>query len=161
MGYGVWEVYGLCYAFPCPPTWWTQNAMDKRGYGFAEVWVKRGSTVDEQVSILSPICLLGLVAGHWSVSDSIKHDVVLSPILTQIYLIIIFSFFNVSVFSYVDLFWYLVQYVHSILLRHFIPDFTWGIPQSLKMPPPLNCEVCVPRPLPCCPSMTLNSSACW
>lgn len=32
------------------------------------------------------------------------------------------SFFNVSVFSYVDLFWYLVQYVHGILLRHFIPD---------------------------------------
>jgi hypothetical protein len=37
MGYGVWEVYGLCYAFPHEPTWWTQNAM-----GFERLWVFRG-----------------------------------------------------------------------------------------------------------------------
>jgi hypothetical protein len=37
IGYGVWEVYGLCYAFPHEPTWWTQNAM-----GFERLWVFRG-----------------------------------------------------------------------------------------------------------------------
>ena len=49
MGFGVWEVYGLCYAFPLhfPANQLGGRKMlwGLRGYGFSDVWVKRGSTV--------------------------------------------------------------------------------------------------------------------
>ena len=34
MGYGLWLTYGLWYAFPCPPSWWTARAM-----GCKRLWV--------------------------------------------------------------------------------------------------------------------------
>ena len=47
MGYGLLRTYGLWVALnPRPPTRWTQNGMDFRGYGLSEAWVKRVSTVD-------------------------------------------------------------------------------------------------------------------
>jgi hypothetical protein len=33
MGYGLWLTYGLWYAFPRPPSWWTARAM-----GYKELW---------------------------------------------------------------------------------------------------------------------------
>jgi len=40
MGYGLWLTYGLWYAFPCPPSWWTAGAM-----GYKRLWVMTGPTV--------------------------------------------------------------------------------------------------------------------
>jgi hypothetical protein len=34
MDYGLSWLYGLWYAFPCKPTWWTEKGM-----GFQGVWV--------------------------------------------------------------------------------------------------------------------------
>ena len=34
MDYGLSRLYGLWYAFPCEPTWWTEKGM-----GFQGVWV--------------------------------------------------------------------------------------------------------------------------
>ena len=31
MGYGLLRLYGLWYAFPCEPTWWTEKAMGYKG----------------------------------------------------------------------------------------------------------------------------------
>jgi hypothetical protein len=34
MDYGLSRLYGLWYAFPCEPTWWTEKGMEFQG-----VWV--------------------------------------------------------------------------------------------------------------------------
>lgn len=31
------KIYGLCYANPCKPTWWTARAMGYKGYGLRGV----------------------------------------------------------------------------------------------------------------------------
>ena len=37
MGYGLWQTYGLWYAFPHPPSRWTDFAM-----GYYRLWVFKG-----------------------------------------------------------------------------------------------------------------------
>jgi len=37
MGYGLLRTYGLWYAIPCEPSWWTAQAM-----GYKGLWVIRG-----------------------------------------------------------------------------------------------------------------------
>ena len=65
MGFGWGGVWGMGYGrfmgyamhFPAHQLGGHKMLWDKRGYGFAEVWVKRGSTVSRSFSIFSTFCM--------------------------------------------------------------------------------------------------------